>query len=179
MSSFCRLVSATACACALAIPLAAQQQPVQVDGDEITIRGCVGPVDSSEAALGAPLVWTRGDIMLAHAHAEAGGPVGTTGVPGPFFYYLDDEEELTKHVGQLIEIKGELGDFEEGDVKISHDDGFTEIEVDIDGRREKTRVPSSWFRQPAGDDDDEKEFRIVGRRIDVEDVRIIGACPAR
>lgn len=177
MSSFCRLVSTAALALVVSVPLAAQQQPVEVDGDEITIRGCVGPVDSSRDALDSPLVWTRGDIMLAHVQAEAGGPVGTTGVPGPFFYFLDDDEDLSRHVGQLIEIKGELGDFEEGEVKISREDGFTEIEVDIDGDSEKARVPSSWFRSPAGDDD--REFQIVGRKIDVDEVRVLGACPAR
>ena len=43
------------------------------------------------------------------------------------------------------EIKGELEDFEEGEIQVTRDGGFTEIELDIDGHKEKARVPTAWL----------------------------------
>ena len=71
------------------------------------------------------LVWSRGDILLAGAEAAgplAPNPVGTTGLAGRVFYFLDDEEDLAKHVGQEIEVKGDLEDFEKGEIEIKHYD---------------------------------------------------------
>jgi hypothetical protein len=180
MSVLRRLGLSFAVAAAAAIPLAAQQPAVTVDGDDITITGCIGKVDTQVPAPPAMLVWSRSDIMLAGVKAGGEGapnPVGTSGVSGRVFYWLDDDEDLSKHVGQRVEIKGELEDFEKGEIEIKQDGEFTEITLDLDGKEEKARVPTSWL-QDAGADK-EQSYEIAARRFDVEDIRVLGACDER
>jgi hypothetical protein len=150
--------------------LAAAQQPaVVVDGDDITIRGCVSRV-SPGSSIGAPMmVWTRGDIMLSNATAPGGK------LTDRVFYWLEDDEDLAKHVGQLIEVKGDLGDFKKGEVEIDRKGDFTEIELKLGDKEEKARVPTAWL----GVARSEGEFDIVARKIDVDEVKVLGACPAR
>ena len=90
------------------------------------------------------------------------------------FYWLEDDDDLAKHVGQMVEVKGDLKDFETGEVEIEREDDFTEIELDLDGKKEKARVPTAWLRGTGADRD--QEFEIAARRIDVEEVRVLGAC---
>ena len=153
----------------------AQQPTVTIDDDEIRIRGCVRNIDARAAMPTAMLVWTRGDIMLAGVTSLGGtAPVGATGVSGRVFYWLEDDEDLARHVGQMVEIRGDLEDFEIGEVEIDREGEFTEIEMDLDGRKEKARVPTSWLRGTGADRD--QEFEIAARRIDVDEVRVLGAC---
>lgn len=159
-------------------PVSAQEPAVQVDGDDITLRGCV---TESSGQLPSPsmLVWSRGNMLLAGAQAAspaAPNPVGTSGLAGRVFYFLDDEDDLKKHVGQEIEIKGDLEDFEEGEVEIKRDGEFTEIELDFDGKEEKMRVPTAWLGGAGASDAKEQEIQIVGRRIDVDDIKVVGPC---
>jgi hypothetical protein len=111
------------------------------------------------------LVWTRGNMLLAGAQAAspaAPNPVGTSGLAGRVFYFLDDEDDLKKHVGQEIEIRGDLEDFEDGEVEITREGEFTEIELDFDGKEEKMRVPTAWLGATAASDEKEQELQIVG-----------------
>jgi hypothetical protein len=162
---------------AAAAALAAQQAVATVEDDDITIRGCVRAADVRASVPTTMLVWTRGDIMLVGV--TAGGtpppnPVGTTGIAGRVFYWLDDDENLAKHIGQMVEIKGALKDLEIGDVEIDREGDFTEIELDLDGKKERARVPTAWLRGTGADRD--QEFKIAARRIVVDDVRVLGAC---
>jgi hypothetical protein len=154
----------------------AQQPAVTVDDDDITIRGCVRQVDL-QASTPSLLVWSRGDLMLMGAAAASGdapNPIGTAGFAGRVFYWLDDDEDLAKHVGQHIEISGDLKEIEKGEIEIKRDGAFTKIEIELDDEKETARVPTSWLGVPAGDN--EREFDIVARRVDVDDVRVLGAC---
>jgi hypothetical protein len=176
-TTFCMACMALLVACLAQMSMAAQQPNVRIDGDNITLTGCV--VRSAEAAaLPQTLAWTRGEMMLAGVDAAAGAqrnPIGTSGISGRVFYWLDDDEDLAEYLGQRVEIKGELEDFEEGEIEVKRDGSFTEIELDIDGREEKARVPTSWFGAAAPD---EAEFKIAAREVDVEDIRVIGSCGA-
>jgi hypothetical protein len=92
---------------------AAQQPIVSVDGDDVTITGCLARA-SGVLPLYTPtiLVWTRGDIMLT---ASASGPAaGTTGAAQRLFYWIEQEDKLIAHLGQRVEIKGEFEDFIRG-----------------------------------------------------------------
>jgi hypothetical protein len=155
--------------------LGAQQPTVAIDDDDITIRGCVRQVDI-RTTTPLMLVWSRGDLMMVGATSEFGAPnpIATTGLAGRVFYWLDDDEDLAKHIGQQIEVKGELEDIEKGKIEIERDGAFTEIELELDGKEEKARVPTSWLGVPNGDKD--REFDIVARHVDVEHVRVLGAC---
>ncbi len=149
---------------------AGQQPAVVVQDDDITIRGCVGRAQPGTATNAPMLVWTRGDIMLSNATA-----IGAALSADRVFYWLDDDDDLSKHVGQMVEVKGDLGDFQKGEVDIDKDGDFTEIELKLGGKTEKARVPTTLIGAPRG----EGEFDIVARKIDVDDVKVLGACPTR
>ena len=168
--TFSRLTTCLAAASLSVATLAAagQQSTVVVDNDDITIRGCVGRV--SPAATERMLVWTRGDIMLSNPNALRSGQLADR-----VFYWLDDDEDLSKHVGQMIEVKGDLGDFERGEVEFDRDGDFTDVKLKLDGKTEKARVPTAWFGASRGEGD----VDIIARKIDVDDVKVLGACPTR
>jgi hypothetical protein len=168
---------AVALALAASATGAAQQPTATVNGDNITLRGCVTKA-GNQVPRPSMLVWSRGEILLNSVAAtgpSAPNPVGTSGLAGRVFYYLNDEEDLAKHIGQEIEIKGDLEDFEEGKVEVDRKGEYTEIELDLGGKEEKLRVPNAWLADEGGSDKEQK-IKIVGRRVDVNNVRIIGAC---
>jgi hypothetical protein len=155
--------------------LRAQQPVVSTRGDDITIRGCLTNAAMPPGAAPATLVWSRSDIMLAAAE----GPqtvLTPSGLSGRVFYWMKDNDKLKRHVGQQVEITGELEDIEKGRIEIDRDGDFTKIELDLDGRKETARVPTSWLSPGARQ---EQEIDILARRIDVEDVKVIGVCHAR
>jgi hypothetical protein len=153
---------------------AAQQPIVTVHDHDITIRGCVRNADARSVIPTNMLVWSRGDIMLAGVTSLGSNQLGTAGILGRVFYWLKDDDDLAKHVGQMVEVKGDLEDFEIGEVEIDREGDFTEIKLDLDGKKEKARVPTAWLRGTGADRD--QEFEIVARRIDVDEVRVLGAC---
>ena len=155
----------------VATAAAASQQPaVTVRGDDITIRGCVSRVQPGSFGTAPMLVWSRGDIMLGNASA-----LNAAQLTDRVFYWLDDDEDLAKHIGQSVEVKGDLGDFKKGEVEIDRDGEFTNIELKLDGKKEKARVPTAWITVPRG----EGEFDIVARKVDVDKISVLGACGAR
>ena len=151
---------------------AAQQPAVAVHGDDITIRGCVSRVAPGSIGSAPMMVWTRGDILLSSAVASGAGQLTDR-----VFYWLDndDDKDLAKHVGQLVQVKGDLGDFKKGEVEIDRKGDFTEIELKLGDKKEKVRVPTAWLGAPRS----EGEFDIVARKIDVDKVEVLGACPVR
>jgi hypothetical protein len=88
------------------------------------------------------------------------------------FYWLDDEEDLAKHIGQQVEIKGDLGDFKKGEIETKRDGEFTNIELKLGDKKEKARVPTAWLGTPAS----EGEVQIISRKVDVDKVTVIGSC---
>lgn len=178
--NFKKLALAVAALAALATADAAsaQQPAVAIDGDDITFRGCIRRVDFQGTVPPSMLVWSQNDIMLAAVTAMGAGvqnPIGTSGMLGRVFYWLDDhdDEKLAGHIGQLVEVTGDLKHFEEGEVEIDRDAGITEIEVKMDGHKEKARIPTSWLGLGAARD---QEYDIVTRRVDVDKIFVLGAC---
>ena len=80
--------------------------------DQFVITGCVmRSGDFRSAPAQSMFVWSRGDVYLASPTArvkpsETARPIGTTGTPGPVFYWLDDENDFAKYAGQRVEIVG-------------------------------------------------------------------------
>jgi hypothetical protein len=153
-----------------ALAAAGQQTTVAVRGDDITIRGCVSRVQPGSIGTAPMLVWSRGDIMLGNASA-----LNAAQLTDRVFYWLDDDEDLSKHIGQSVEVKGDLGDFKKGEVEIDRDGEFTNIELKLDGKKEKARVPTTWLTVPRA----EGEFDIVARKVDVDTISVTGPCGAR
>ena len=140
--------------------------------DDFIIVGCVTDATAPSVIAPSSLVWSRSDIMLAAAESRS------TAVPlrERIFYWLDEDEsdDLAKHRGQRVEIRGELEDFEKGKVEIDHHDDYTKVKLHLDGKTEEAKVPSKWLNDWASDKD--KKFDIVARRIDVKKVKVLGAC---
>jgi hypothetical protein len=142
------------------------------DDKDIVIRGCVTDASAPSVVAPSTFVWSRSDIMLAAAEARS------TAVPlrDRIFYWLDDDEgdDLAKHRGQRVEIKGELEDFEKGKVEVDRKDDYTKVKLHLDGKTEEAKVPSSWLNEWASKKD--QKFEIVARRIDVKKIAVIGSC---
>ena len=155
---------------ASAVVLAAQQPSINVHGDDITIRGCVGRGSADNFGTERTLVWSRSDIMLRNV-IDAGS---STAFPDKVFYWLNDDEDLAKHVGKMVEVKGDLGDFKRGEVEMKRDGQFTNITLKLGDKTEKARVPSSWLGAQGG----EGSFDFPTRRVDVDSVKVLGNCPA-
>ena len=162
---------------AVAYPSAAQQPMVTVDGDTIRITGCLARVTASPSIAPTSLVWSKGDLMLAGAAAATGAdvgvPVGTTGVGDRVFYWLDEEEDLTKHLGKRVEIRGEVDDFEKGEIEIDRDGDYANVKLELDGEEEEIRIPMALLGRGIRDDVD---IDIAARKVDVDDVAVLGPC---
>lgn len=143
--------------------------PARID-DDFVIRGCVTDANAPSVIAPASLVWSRSDIMLAAAEARE----DAVPIAGRVFYWLEDDEDLSRYRGQRVEVRGELEDFEKGKVEIDRHDKYTKITLDLDGKKQEARVPNGWLN-PASAKHDE-EFQIVARRMDVKKVKVLGAC---
>ena len=182
---FLRLGSAALFAIGITASSAAAQQAVEIDGDEITIRGCVAP---STAQLQMPfetLMWSRGGILTAGtAVADASTRGGAQELAGRVLHWMD-EDDLEEHIGKLVEVRGQLEDLDTGELKIERDGDFTEIRLELDGDEETIRVPTSWLERPAvarasrDANDDDVEIEIATRKVDVDEVKVLGPCPRR
>ena len=70
MNRFNRMLTIAAVASALGVSAAAQQPTAIVQGDEITMSGCVMRTDPAAMTSGSVLAWTRGDLLLSRAVIE-------------------------------------------------------------------------------------------------------------
>ena len=181
MDSLLKLVPAVALAAALATPAMAQQKPAGDKDDQIIITGCVIKSDPKLSGPRTMMIWSKGDVYLDPVGAEvkpaegAGRPVGTGGGAEPIFYWIDDDDDFSRHAGKRVEIVGELSDeLEDGEIEIEPKGAFTEIEFEWDGDDVKARVPSAWLspETPAK----KAEFDIAIRRVDVEKVTVLSNC---
>jgi hypothetical protein len=166
-----RMGGGLALAVLMAAAASAQPSSITVDDDDITMRGCVTQTRTDGRDVDRTLAWGRKDIMLAAAGLPL--PAAASRV----FYWIDDDDKLARHVGQQVEITGELEDFEKGELKVERDGDFTEIELDLDGDEQKIRVPTAWLGPGAPTRD--QEVDIVARRVEIKDVKILGACQTR
>ena len=72
-----------------------------------------------------------------------------------------------------MQIKGEVEDFEKGEIEIDRDGDVAEMTLQLDGREETLRVPVALL---GGGIRDDVEFDIIARKVDVEAVDVLGAC---
>ena len=152
--------------------------------DQFVITGCVvRSGDARDAGPHSMLVWSRGDVYLSSPTAkvkpaETGRPVGTTGPDGPVLYWIDDENDFAKHVGQRVEIVGELSDeIDDAELEIEVDGEFMEVEFDAGGREATARIPIAWFGPQTRGRDFDADVSV--RTVDIEKVSVLGACTTR
>lgn len=152
--------------------------------DQFVITGCVmRSGDFRSAPAQSMFVWSRGDVYLASPStrvkpSETARPIGTTGTQKPVFYWLDDENDFAKYVGQRVEIVGELSDeLDDAEIELENKGEFTEIEFDAGGREATARIPTSWLGPSTRGRDIEVDVSV--RTVDVEKVTVMGPCTTR
>jgi hypothetical protein len=155
-----------------------QQRPAGDHDDQAVITGCVMPSGHKDTTGPRSLiVWSKGDVYLETAIVQtkpSERSVGTSGAREMVFYWIDDENDFSKHAGHQVEIVGEISDVKSGEFEVNHEGAFTELEFEVGGRETSARVPSAWLAsQTPGKDAD---FHIVVRTVDVEKVTVLGDC---
>jgi hypothetical protein len=177
MGTISRLLLATAVSATLADPAVAQQRPTGDKDDQIVITGCVIKSDPRLSGPRSILFWSRGDVYLDPVSADikpsehAARPIGTSGKGGPIVYWIDDDDDFSRHANKRVEIVGELSEIEDGEIEIEPKGALTEIEFEWDGDDVTARVPSAWLSPftPAR----EASFDVAVRRVDVEKVTVL------
>jgi hypothetical protein len=163
-----------------------QQSVLMVGDDDIMIRGCVQPADPRAYTSVDMLVWGQGNVMLTgitglNPVTPLGNTtpyaVGASGFANRVFYWMEDDDDLLQYLGQMVEVRGDLKDFQRSEVEVDREGGYTKIELDLHDRKETIRLPTSWLIGTGIDR--EQDIHIVARRIDVDDVLVLGACRLR
>jgi hypothetical protein len=104
------------------------------------------------------------------------GSVGTTGAYSTIFYWLDDDDDLERHVGHRVEIEGRVkGDLKPGEIKLERKDNWTEVTVKSDGRSMKATVPNASLFPASPRDDSDRKINALVRKVDVDHVRMVAA----
>ena len=167
------------------LPTSASAQARSGDkDDQFVVSGCVTPSRDVRIGTGPQslFIWSRGDVYLGSptGNFKPSEPVGTTGRFIPVFYWIDDENDFAKHVGQRVEIVGEMsGNVRKGELEIKHDNGFTELEFEVGGREATARVPRAWFGPTVRENAQDADLDVLVRTVDVEKVTVLGPCPTR
>jgi len=141
--------------------------------DDIKLTGCL--IRGEEGA-GYLLTNAPGDpaIFKADDHKVAPSAVGTSGGFATVFYWLYGNNRLNEHVGQRVEVEGDLqGDVRDGEIKTHRKDRWTEVEVKSAGQTMKARVPNASFEWAA--DRGKEKGGILVRRVNVDKVKLIDA----
>jgi hypothetical protein len=143
--------------------------PLSLDGDNVFIRGCVAKAPVADFGSESMLIWSRSDVMLRSAAIQAGQ---SAPLSERVFYWLNNDKNIEKHIGQRVEVKGKLGNFKNGEVEMKREGQFTDVKLKVGDKTEKARVPTVWLGANAG----EGTFTFPSRKIDVDDVKVLGAC---
>jgi len=152
--------------------------------DQFVVSGCVTPTRDVRIGTGPQslFIWSRGDVYLGSptGNFKPSEPMGTTGSFIPVFYWIDDENDFAKYVGQRVEIAGEMSDtLRKGELEIKHENGFTELEFEVGGREATARVPRAWFGPAVREASQDADLDVVVRTVDIEKVTVLGPCPTR
>jgi hypothetical protein len=83
----------------------------------------------------------------------------------------------------MVEVRGKLEGLKKGELEIERDGAFTEIRLELDGDDETIRVPTAWLERSSvgrvSRDDDDIDIEIATRKVDINDVKVLGSCPVR
>jgi hypothetical protein len=158
--------STLAIACA---GLLAAAQPLRA-ADEVTLTGCLVKAEGNDGYLvtNTPaepaMVGTAGSAV----RPDAFGGVGSFST---IVYWLEDDDDLSAHVGHRVEVVGDVkGELKDGEIKVDRKDRWTELELKADGKTLKANVPHASV--VAGKDG---KTSILVRRVGVEKVKMLDA----
>lgn len=172
-----RLVFAGLIACTvMVLPLhAGRASTSRLDDKDVKLTGCLVKGESGDHGY---LITNMPSEPASTSSARANvvpGAVGTTGAYSTIFYWLDDDDDLERHVGHRVEIEGRVkGDLKAGEIKLERKDNWTDVTVKSDGRSMKATVPNASLF-PASTHDKDRKVTALVRRVDVDHVRTVAA----
>jgi hypothetical protein len=144
--------------------------------DEIRLSGCLVRGQDGDGYLMTNVpgdaAWQRpGDAIVAP------GLVGTSGTVTSILYWLEKKDELEEHVGHYVEIEGKLqGHLQDGHIKVTPKEQWTDVEVEAGGKSLKARVPRSVLIIP---DKGDSKLDVLVRRVEAQRVRMLAAACGR
>ena len=96
--------------------------------------------------------------------------------PRILFWLDDDDDEVQKLMGQLVEVTGEVeGDVKRGEIEVEREGGMIELEIKAAGRKANVKladVPSA-LGTAGSVKDREVELPYVVRKLDVKSAKSI------
>jgi hypothetical protein len=161
--------SATSQSVATATP-----QPSKDDKKEVTITGCVVKGDGGYVLTNVAQEATA--AAVAAGTPSSPQPAGTV-MPGRVLYWMKDDDDLEKHAGQKVEVRGELeGDATTGTISAEREGGLVELEFKVPDEKKVTVLmpsvpPTVGTSGSVGDK--ERDIKYIVRKIDVDSVKML------
>jgi len=154
--------------------------PVRAAEEKVTLVGCAvkgnGDGDGFLLANSGEQT-TRTTVTPTRAGAAVSQTTTNEMKPARILYWLDDDDhEVAKLMGQLIEVTGEVeGDVKRGEIEIERENGMIELEIKADGRKANVKladVPSA-VGTAGSVKDHEVELPYLVRKLDVKSAKSI------
>ena len=144
--------------------------------DDIRLSGCLVRGHDGEGYLVTNVPGEAAWQRAADATVVP-GPVGTSGTVSSILYWLEKKDGLDDHVGHNVEIEGKLlGNLQDGQIKVTPKDEWTELEIESDGKSLKAQVPRSVLIIPEKRD---QKLDVLVRRVEPQRVRMLAAVCGR
>jgi hypothetical protein len=167
------VVAAALSAGTAAVPIAAAQE-------KVTLTGCAvkGNGDGDGFLLAnAVEQTTRTTVTPGATGATVSSTTTKETKPARILYWLDDDDdEVQKFMGQLVEVTGEVeGDIKRGEIEAERENGMIELEIKAGGRKANVKladVPSA-IGTSGSVKDAEVELPYVVRKLDVKSAKSI------
>jgi len=158
----------------LVLPLSSQPGARTLKED-ITLKGCLARGEGDGSGYLLTNMPAEPALQRSDNRSVQPSSVGTSGNFEAVFYWLDGDNDLDKHIGHQVEVRGELkGDLKDGEITLDRKDSWTELTVKSDGRSMKANVPNASL-YPAPGEDKERKARVLVRKVDVEKVTMLAA----
>jgi hypothetical protein len=173
------IVGVTALALAASNP-SVGAKAAAAQNEKVTLTGCAvkGSGDGDGFLLANAVEQTT---RTTTTHGAEGSTVSSTSSkemkPSRVLYWLDDDDdEVAKLMGQLVEITGEVeGDVKKGEIEVERENGMIELEIKADGRKANVKLPDvpSAVATSGSVKDHEVELPYMVRKLDVKSAKSI------
>ncbi len=153
---------------------------VTAAGEKVTLTGCAvkGNGDGDGFLLANSVEQTTRTTTTPTPAGTVSSTTTTNEMkPARILYWLDDDDhEVAKLMGQLIEVTGEVeGDVKRGEIEVERENGMIELEIKAGGRKANVKladVPSAIGTAGAVKDH-ETELPYVVRKLDVKSAKSV------
>jgi hypothetical protein len=143
-----------------AITIGAGLVPLYASGtqERVTVTGCAYHADGD------------GDgFLLAN-------PVGQAKTPRMLYWLDDDDDEVKKLMGQLVEVTGDIkGEVKRAEIEVERENGMIELDIKSGGRKATVKVPegSSAIGSSQSVKTREVELEYDVRKLEVKSAKSI------